>query len=197
MWKRAHEREEHMNKADARYQKSRFAIVESSIQLLLSNPDAGMSEIALAAGVGRATLYRHFETRDELIKELTLLCLEETDEVLRPLKEKGMNGLDAIIESIRVIVPMADRFRFLMSLTSIGASDKKIGQIYRRQLKELIDYVEDAKRAGDISKSLPTDWVVASYDALLNAAWGLIQYDRMDSDQATELFIRSFTASVR
>ena len=186
-----------MNKADARYQKSRLAIVESSIQLLLSNPDAGMSEIALAAGVGRATLYRHFETRDELIKELTLLCLEETDEVLKPLKEKGMNGLDAIIESIRVIVPMADRFRFLMSLTSIGASDKKIGQIYRRQLKELIDYVEDAKRAGDISKSLPTDWVVASYDALLNAAWGLIQYDRMDSDQATELFIQSFTASVK
>ena len=186
-----------MNKADARYQKSRMAIVESSIQLLLSNPDAGMSEIAIAAGVGRATLYRHFETRDELIKELTMLCLEETDEVLKPLKETGLRGLDAIVESIRVIVPLADRFRFLMSLASIGASDKEIGRVYRRQLNELTRYVEEGKKLGDISKTLPSEWIVAMYDALLNAAWGLIQYDKMESEQATELFIRSFTASLQ
>ena len=185
-----------MNKADARYQKSRNAIVEASIQRLLTNPDASMSEIALAAGVGRATLYRHFETREELIKALTLLCLEETDEVLKPIKEQGLTGLPAIVESIRLIVPMAERFRFLMSLTSIGESDATIGRAYRRQLRELIGYVEDGKKAGDISKTLPTEWVVASYDALLNASWTLIQYDKMDTAEVTEVFIRSFSASL-
>ena len=185
-----------MNKVDARYQKSRAAIVEASIQLLLSNPDASMSEIALAAGVGRATLYRHFETRDELIKALTLLCLEETDEVLKPVKDNNLKGLEAIVESIKVIVPMAERFRFLMSLTSIGEADPTINRAYRRQLNELIGYVEDGKKAGEIAQSIPTDWVVASYDALLNAAWTLVQYNKLETDQATDLFINSFTASL-
>ena len=185
-----------MNKADARYQKSRTAIVEASIQLLLSNPDASMSEIALAAGVGRATLYRHFETREELIKALTLLCLEETDEVLQPIKDKGLTGMDAIVASIEAIVPMAERFRFLMSLTSIGANDQAINRAYRRQLSELIAYVEQGKQVGDISESLPTKWVVASYDALLNAAWTLIQYEELTPEQATDAFIRSFCASL-
>ncbi|MEM7281891.1 MAG: TetR/AcrR family transcriptional regulator [Pseudomonadota bacterium] len=185
-----------MNKSDARYLKSRKAIVETSIQLLLSNPDAGMSEIALAAGVGRATLYRHFETREELIKALTVLCLEETDEALVPIKDQGLTGVDAIIESIKVIVPMAERFRFLMNLNSVRTDDEKINRAYQRQLDELHRYVRQGKKSGEISKSLPTDWIVASYDALLNAAWTLIQYGNLSSDQATQVFVRSFRASL-
>ena len=185
-----------MNRPDVRYQRSRTAIVEASIQLLLSNPDASMSEIALAAGVGRATLYRHFETRDDLIKALTLLCLEETDEVLLPLKEQGLTGLQAILESIKVIVPMAERFRFLMSLASIGATDETVNRAYQRQLNELTGYVEQAKAAGDISESLPVDWVVATYDALLNAAWTLVQWERATPEEATRLFLRTFRASL-
>ncbi|MEM9621630.1 MAG: TetR/AcrR family transcriptional regulator [Pseudomonadota bacterium] len=186
-----------MNKADARYQKSRSAIIESSIALLLTNPDARMSEIALAAGVGRATLYRHFETRGELIKALTLLCLDETEAALIPVQEQGLDGLDAMVASIRVIVPMAERFRFLMNFTSIGAADDTINRTYQRQLDGLVGYVEAGKKAGDIAKSLPTDWVVASYDALLNAAWGLIQTKKLDADQATEVFVRTFRASLK
>jgi len=186
-----------MNKVDARYQKSRSAIVAASITLLLHNPEASMSEIALAAGVGRATLYRHFETREDLVRELALLCFDETDEVLRPIKTAGLKGLAAIVASIEVIVPLADRFRFLMSLASAASTDHQVNQTYQRQLNELISYVEAAKQAGEISKSLPTEWVVASYDAMLNAAWSLIQHKTLTSDKATEAFKASFVASVR
>ena len=186
-----------MNKADARYQKSRSAIVEASIELLLSNPEASMSEIALAAGVGRATLYRHFETRDALIKELTLLCLAETDEVLMPLKDENLSGLDAIIASIKAIVPLADRFRFLMSLTSLSITDKEVNQTYNRQLNELVAYVEQAKEAKEITTNLPTEWIVASYDALLNTAWMLVQYEKLSTEAATQAFIQSFVASLK
>jgi TetR/AcrR family transcriptional regulator, mexCD-oprJ operon repressor len=37
-------------------------------RVLSQRPDAGMSDIAEEAGVGRATLYRHFPTRESLIR---------------------------------------------------------------------------------------------------------------------------------
>ena len=67
-----------------------------------------MSEIALAAGVGRATLYRHFETKEALTRALAKQCLQETDEILEPARSlKGRPALEAIIDCI---VPLADRF---------------------------------------------------------------------------------------
>jgi TetR/AcrR family transcriptional repressor of mexCD-oprJ operon len=46
------------------------AILEAAIHVLAENPDASVNEIAVAAGVGRATMYRYFPTREELLKEL-------------------------------------------------------------------------------------------------------------------------------
>ena len=93
-------------------------------------------------------------------------------------------------------MPLADRFRFLMSLSNSAAADQDVTRTYHRQLNELVAYVEAGKRAGEISKSLPTVWVVASYDAMLNAAWSLIQRGKMSSEKATEVFTESFVASV-
>ena len=91
---------------------------------------------------------------------------------------------------------MAERFRFLMNLTSVGIEDESINRAYQRQLNELTRYVQQGKKEGGISKALPTAWIVASYDALLNAAWTLIQYGDLSSEQATQAFIRSFRASL-
>ena len=43
------------------------AIVEAAVVALGENRSASMSEIAIRAGIGRATLHRHFSTRDGLI----------------------------------------------------------------------------------------------------------------------------------
>lgn len=185
-----------MTKVDARYQKSREAIVEAAITRLLANPEASVSEIALAAGVGRATLYRHFETRQDLINALTLLCLDETDQALQPIVAAGLTGLDAIVASIQVIMPMAARFRFLMSLADSDTLDRTVKLAYQRQLDELTTYVEQGKADGAITAALPTAWVVASYDAQLNAAWSLVQFGQLTEAEATSAFISSFRASL-
>ena len=44
--------------------------MRAGIETLLADRSAGMSEIARNAGIGRATLYRHFETREALVKKL-------------------------------------------------------------------------------------------------------------------------------
>ncbi len=50
--------------------RNREAILDAAVRVLGADPDAGVDEIAAAAGVNRATLYRHFRTREEILDVL-------------------------------------------------------------------------------------------------------------------------------
>ncbi|MFJ5263358.1 TetR/AcrR family transcriptional regulator [Streptomyces sp. NPDC088387] len=47
--------------------RNRVAIIETAHRLLAENPLVPLTDVATAAGVGIATLYRHFPTRDDLL----------------------------------------------------------------------------------------------------------------------------------
>lgn len=179
-------------KEHAKITQSRAAIEEAGIEVLLRNPDAGMSEIALAAGVGRATLYRHFDSRKSLIQALAIKCLEDTDVLTAPLKAQKLAGKRAIEATIDVLMPMASRYRFLMSLWNLASDDRKTNQIYKRQLDEFSQLVQQAQDAGEISAELTVTWIVWSFDALLNSAWHLVELGKMTPTAAAFAFKKSF-----
>ena len=64
---------------------AREAILDAAVVALAESPDVPMAVIAESAGVGRATLYRHFPSRDDLIKELSLQAIRLTDEAVAPV----------------------------------------------------------------------------------------------------------------
>ena len=131
--------------SDARTRRSRAAIVDSGITLLLQNPGASMSEIALAAGVGRATLYRHFETKEALVQEISMLCLQETEQVLGQL-EMPESAIEQIKLCIVHLIPMANRYSFLLSLWSEASGNAQLNSTYVDQLNQLANMIEQAKR---------------------------------------------------
>lgn len=86
--------------------------MDAAIQLFLVNPSASMSDVALKAGIGRATLYRHFDTRQTLILALATESLQKTDEVLQPLRENNLSAYDLLCEGLRAIMPWLTDFTF-------------------------------------------------------------------------------------
>ncbi|MCQ4079645.1 TetR/AcrR family transcriptional regulator [Streptomyces sp. RB6PN25] len=58
-------------RADARRNRERILVAARDI-FTEQGPDAPLDEIARRAGVGNATLYRHFGDREDLIREVTL-----------------------------------------------------------------------------------------------------------------------------
>ena len=127
--------------ADTR--KTEDAIIEAGIRVFLTNPGAGMSEVARVAGVGRATLYRHFSSQEELMRRLALVCVAETSAAVEHLGD--LQGLEALGASIDCLMPVADRFILLSTLWSFAELDEdvsfKIGQLFNG----LSDIVEQGK----------------------------------------------------
>ncbi|MEM7100537.1 MAG: TetR/AcrR family transcriptional regulator [Pseudomonadota bacterium] len=181
--------------ADARMVRSRAAIVDSSITLLLQNPGASMSEIAVAAGVGRATLYRHFETKEALVQEISLLCLQETEAALGQLDMPEL-ALDQIKLCIVHLMPMANRYSFLLNLWSEASGSAQVDAVYIDQLYKLANMIEQAKVEGSIRADLDTEWIVAHFDGLLNNAWWYKTKKGLSDEAVTQLMINTFLAGV-
>jgi serine phosphatase RsbU (regulator of sigma subunit) len=78
-------------RADAEQNYSR--IVETAVTLLRSDPDVSLDAIAAAAGLGRATVYRHFGGRQELVavarRQIGDDTVADEHDTLRPPGESG------------------------------------------------------------------------------------------------------------
>jgi len=177
-------------KKDQRLVQSEEAIVEAGIKTLLNNPSAGMSDIANAAGVGRATLYRHFPSREELIRRIALLCLSETERAFKPFEH--LRGREAIEKIFDVLMPFAARFRFLGKLWSLVEEDAEILAIEARMDREMGFLFDEAKKTGVLNASLPTAWIKVLFDNVLDAGWVMIEDGDATPQEAAHLAKISF-----
>ena len=168
-----------MKQTDARATRSRLALLEAGLELFLQKPTATLSEVAVHAGVGRATLYRHFDTKESLIRALALDCLDATEKIVAPIYAKDLNPTDKLKAMLVAIIPLADRYHFLLSLWNIAADDQKLLEIYNKQLDELSELVELGKRQGLFKKHLNTGWIVTTIDSLIYSSWWMLSQKQM------------------
>ncbi|GAA4294564.1 hypothetical protein GCM10023086_06830 [Streptomyces venetus] len=67
-------------------------------QITLRGPDAGMDEIAAAAGVAVGTLYRHFPTKTDLVAAVVAEYTTHVAEVAEAARERLATGTRAVDE---------------------------------------------------------------------------------------------------
>ncbi len=186
-----------MNKQDPRASRSRRALLDSTISLFLSNPHATMSDIASHAGIGRATLYRHFETREKLILALAMESLELTDQVLEPIRVQNLTAMESLTKGLHAIMPLANRFHFLISLWNVcSENNTEVMAIYNRQLEQLAEVIEQGKREKSIDNGISTNWIVLLIDSLIYMGWWSISTGEQTAEQAAELAVISLFKGV-
>jgi AcrR family transcriptional regulator len=95
---------------------NRKRILDVSLEVLGQHPDAGMADIASAAGVVRRTVYGYFPTRDDLVRTLAQQAVDELSAVLDDVNASGGSAETVWVEFVARLWPLAHRYRVLLAL---------------------------------------------------------------------------------
>ena len=168
---------------------ARRALLTAATTLLAENPGASFIEVAEAAGVGRATLYRHFPTREDLLRELSMEAIRATDEAGAHIMAEARSAADALRLTVEAMVPLGDRYYFLTRLPEFD--DAKVNRHLRRQDAELLSLIQAAQQEGGLDPTLPAAWAVGVINGLIYTAWQAVSEDGISAKLAAELVVRT------
>lgn len=164
------------------------AIVDAAIRLWAVNPGASLGEVALRAGVGRATVHRHFRGRGALLAEVARICLEEMRDAVGDTVDPRAGARERLRGMFEAVVPLGDRYSFLRG-ESVPDEDAAGG--YRAQLDWAAALVADLKAEGHIAPDVPSAWVVGQIDQLVWTAWNQVARGRIAAADAASLCVRT------
>jgi AcrR family transcriptional regulator len=135
-------------------QRNREAILDAARELFADSADVPLYEVARRAGVGQATLYRHFPDRDDLAAALIAEAFEREEQVAT--EHEG--DPDALFVLLRSIVQNITSFAPLAELALTNGALGAALEIHRRRLGALLKRpLRDAKAAGTVRRDLTVD----------------------------------------
>src|SRR5215212_717021 len=87
------------------------AIVEAAAGVIAARgPEASMADVADAAGVARATLYRYFPTRESLLEALTAEAAERAGDALDAARLDQVPIDEGVARTVRALLGVGDHF---------------------------------------------------------------------------------------
>ena len=178
----------------ARLLSRRDAVLDSAIASLASNPNASLTEIAAAAGIGRATLHRYFGSRDDLLNEVAKRALQEVDEAAAGIRYEELSPTQALRAVLEAVIPLGDRYYFLRTMAA--SHDPEIVAACERQNRELADMVDALKAVGVFANDVPTRWAAATLDAMIWAAWAAVGKGDVARNDVVDLAYRTIVSGL-
>ena len=139
------------------------AILEAAASVLAASEQASMGEVADAAGVARATLYRYYPTREALVEALTEFALQDAG---GRLDEAGLDRVpvrEGFTRAVRALVGVGDYFVVLTrERAEPGRAD------FERQVAgPLRKLIERGQADGELREDVDASWLLESLLALV------------------------------
>lgn len=183
-------------RADA--QRNRAKILAATVTAIRRNPDASVGDIAAEAGVGRMTLYGHFQTRAELIEAALVESLERAEDVLSevPLDGDARAAFQRLVSSSWVFV---DQSRALLATAQKELSATRIRELHEKAEARMRGLLLRGQREGAFRSDLPVTWLLTTTHVVLNGAAEEVRTGRLDPEDAAwfieAILLPAFTAT--
>lgn len=133
---------------------TRNRILDVALDVLGQNPDAGMADIAAAAGVVRRTVYGHFPTRADLVRTLAQRAVNEMTTVLTDVNGSDVAADAAWVDFVARLWPLTRRYRVILALRR-GEFGEDIHTLLTPVDKSLADLVQRGQDSRVFGRHLP------------------------------------------
>lgn len=158
---------------------TRDRILDAAVEVLGTTPDAGMGEVASAAGVVRRTVYGYFPSRSDLVLALAHRAVDEIEAVLAEAAPVEKAADVAWADFVVRLWPLVHRYRVLVVLRR-GEFGEDIHALLGQVEHALAGLVRRGQDAGVIGRHLPAG-------VLSQTAWSAVFTIADDDLSRTEL----------
>lgn len=171
-------------RADAR--RNAAAILDAGTRCLARDPDVSLKEIATEAGVGRVTLYGHYETRAALVDAVVDRAIGQTESDLMSLDLTG-EPREAMATLIAATWELTHRFGALVVAAQRALPADRIRGLHEQPAARARRLLERGREAGVFRADVPVDWQITTIQALVHAGVEAVYRGELASEQARDL----------
>jgi AcrR family transcriptional regulator len=182
-----------VTKADGTTERTRAVILDAAARVLGRRPDAAMVDIADEAGVGRATLYRHFPTRDSLLQGAADAGVAELTEGIAAANLGDLSVERAIARLTSVFLRTGAKYAALITQDE----DRQDSIDKERVIQPVRDVIDRGVREGVLRADPPADVLFEMFSALLERALWLTVAGTTTPEAATDAVVDLFLDGAR
>lgn len=151
----------------------REQVLRTAAALLSRKATATMDEVARAAGIGRATLHRHFAGRHSLVKALEDLGIQEFEAALDAARLDDGTAEDALRRLVAEVESAAPLLAFLVTENQLFEGDQ-VNEGWNRLDARVSALFRRGQEQGEFRIDLTPAWLTeALYGLVGSGAWSV------------------------
>ncbi len=154
---------------------------------------ASMSEIAKAAGVGRATLYRYFPSRESLFQALVESAFADLTARIADAKLDTVPVVEALARFTRAVIAAVGKYR---ALAVFEKSPEQAAAVESGLVAPLESLFERAASEGIFRTDLPVSALIPAYVGLLEGTSTRVVQGQLGLEEASAAITTIFLHGV-
>lgn len=178
-------------RSDAR--RSRAAILRAALETLGDRPAASLSDIALAAGVSRGTLYGHFAGRRPLLVAAFRMMRSEVDRQLANL-DPELSAPEALDELVATSWWVLGHCAGMTIAARAEVTSLELQRLHDEPLTRIRKLLARGRREGLFRTDQSLEWQVECFYAIVQAGASQIRDGRMPAPEAAAQMVTTIRA---
>lgn len=171
------------------------SIMDAATACLARDPDVSVADIARAAGVGRVTLYGHFESRATLVTQVVERAIQQSDEALGAVDLDG-DPRAALRRLLEASWQLTQQYGALIVAAEQSMPQEQFQAIHVGLIDRWRPLMERGRSEGSFRDDQPLQWQLTLMQSVLHAASGAVYRAEIDAADAAGLIDGTIQAAL-